>query len=286
MFKELENKLPLLIYDYGNIDTFTSTVSSLHGTAFNRLLLELLDQEVTVLSPNDFKSSLYELNDSGFLTEDSIILTEPYQVYDLHGKFLYQVLDHGGLFGYDDQDTSLLLNAKELDFYYLKYETYQGTQLYLVVINKYINSFRIQQLLDQEHHNNLESQVIVNQSPMIRFTYEGSEAVSVYFLEATPTSQIRFSDLAIADNLLESFESTLDYYPEKAGYFAFKVNGSQLMASGVTGTGSDRWIDVGDGVHYAAYSASLSPVLLKRTFGLSEVPSSDIKDFQITVSFN
>lgn len=286
MFKELENKLPLLIYNFGTIDTFTSTVSSLHGSSANRILIELLDQEVTVLSPNDFKSSLYELDDSGFLTQDSVILDEPYLVYDMEGKFIYQVLDHGGLFGYDDKDTQLLLNAKELDFYYLKYETYQGTQLYLVVINKYINQFRIQQLLNQEHHNNLESQVVVSQQPMIRFTYTGNSPVSVYFLEATPTSQISVADLAVESNLLESFEGYLDHYIEKAGYFAFRLNGDPLMVNNVAGTGSDRWIESNRCVYYVAYSASISPVLLKRTFGLSEVPSSDIKDFQMTVSLS
>lgn len=133
---QLKYKFPQLVNAFGEVDEFLRSLATLEKSEeeIEVILYKILSHSDTlvVLSPTNIGFNLYD----NFLQE-SINISKPYSVYNLEGDLCYQVSNHEGKFGFSPLDRFLILEANNLDFYYLSYEQEdKETRLILLVIYK------------------------------------------------------------------------------------------------------------------------------------------------------
>lgn len=133
---QLKFKFPQLINAFGSTEKFFAALNNIEKIEeeIEIILYKLLSHSdnLIVLSPTNLSFNLYDN-----LLQQSINLSKPYSIYDLEGNLCYQVSNHKGKFGFSPLDRLLILEASNLDFYYLKFEQdSKEEKLILLVIYK------------------------------------------------------------------------------------------------------------------------------------------------------
>ncbi len=274
---ELERKLGYIIRTFGTTQDFINIIIDKQKTNSdsNSYLYTLLNTElVSIISPWNYTIKLFDSYTDTNFSNDSIVVDEPYNIYNQKGQLLYSVTGHNGLFGNSKLDKLLLLQSDNADMYYLQYMTYTGlnkTRL-LIVNNKSIVKVDSNVSSVVPIVSNIE-ETKVNQ---LLFSY--SSTFTVYFI---PSAPVRIpTKEAITNNpyvTRYTNNSFLTVNVEKSGWIvATNSNGTFLKLNEIIGAGVDRLLPVDEEkyIHYLIIGSEIDVTTARQSLRLRGLNNS------------
>jgi hypothetical protein len=284
----LFRKVPSLIRSFGDIESFFEYSSAFYATTIDHFIYTILSnyRDILVLYPSSFS---FELGDVTSL-KSSIILEQPYSVYDKEGRLLYSVSSHNGIFGESVLDRTLILSSSPMDYYYLKYKTYGGSETKMLFIGIVIP--RLQNRMSSEEDfsnrtpvlaNTNQDSILLNVDNALQSSTVTKYPLRLHFIESAPSPQRTRQGIidlgAINDYDIEQF-SLSSFFPTTSGYFTF----SQVTSSGleelnvidVTGLGTDRWFEVSPSVYYLGLTKDINIDVLRQVFNIFDGPVPEL----------
>ena len=147
VLSEIDKKLKNISSSFGGAKDLATNVSRSLGvdppslsdkeTEYEVAKLLYHPDTIATISPWSYRFSIVEYSEYGTLADNSIILEEPYNVYDSGGRLLYSVSSHEGIFGNSLLDKGLVLESESGKTYYLQFPTYLGyTRTIHLIVNR------------------------------------------------------------------------------------------------------------------------------------------------------
>ncbi len=282
---QLELKAAPLVGTFGSAETLLATIwanVSLPSEVDRRVSTFLTHPDhMLVISPSNLSFKLYD-NYQEVLQNNSIILEQPYSVYDQLGKLLYRVSNHNGIFGYSLLDRQLLLESKPTDYYYLHFNTYAGKRVLLLVCatNSGTKKVNTSGLLNGpayslSEENNILYLDAINTSRNINVSGFPYYPIKTYFLASPPSakptiSQIKLNPLTNTQTYSLDFGTALTIQPQTSGWLVITqlaTSEVNLTINNLTGAGVSQLLEANPSLYYISLGSEISPNTLRQTIG-------------------
>jgi hypothetical protein len=293
----------ILIDSFGGIDSFLESIYNKYLENTDRVIYDILSHpaDVKVIVPPAFSFYLESNND--------LFLEKPYSVFNKDGEILYKVTNHDGVFGNSMLDRALILQSQPLDYYYLQFDTYQGSNTTMLImgllsrdltrkINPKLRDIETESEITQpNNYLNIYSNNVLTENNDFVTDYK---SIQLYFTPTTPLNTVslndlRFNPLTQMEIFDVNFSKVMQFYFEKSGFIFFSQATDlnelvYLKPTILKGQGTHRFIKYSEQIYYLALASEMNLDIVKQSFELldQELPSFEdsYQSIQIDIELN
>ena len=238
---------------------------------------------IASISPWSYRFPIVEYSEYGTVTDSSVILDEPYNVFTTGGKLLYSVSSHQGVFGNSILDKSLILESPSGKTYYLQFPTYLGhTRTIQLIVNRIsirppisLPQFKPKPTITE---SNLRNSIYLRASSAYRnSSVVGNPVypVTLHILRTNtvvrPTTAQVIANGETIDYPLDLDENVI-FHPQESGWIVLTQDtdlGLRMLNIGnVNGQGTSRLLEVSPFLYFMAASPNEDLNMVRQNLGL------------------
>jgi hypothetical protein len=206
-------------------------------------------------------------------------------------------------------DRALILQSQPLDYYYLQFDTYQGSNTTMLImgllsrdltrkINPKLRDIETESEITQpNNYLNIYSNNVLTENNDFVTDYK---SIQLYFTPTTPLNTVslndlRFNPLTQMEIFDVNFSKVMQFYFEKSGFIFFSQATDlnelvYLKPTILKGQGTHRFIKYSEQIYYLALASEMNLDIVKQSFELldQELPSFEdsYQSIQIDIELN
>jgi hypothetical protein len=205
-----------------------------------------------------------------------MVLDAGYEVYDITNKLLYRV---GGntSWGQTYLDKLLFLSSDSGTVYKVKYRTFNGYQIYKIIVNRFqpitgtkayfdVYSKEVYESNKQKALNSLllaKIDIVLPSVTVYQLESDLNSLVSREGIKNNPSSYIEVIDTEVGE--------LINVIPKSNHFLLMEDNlGQPMYLSDLVGEGLENLLDLGQGVYYVAIGENVTINTLKSLLGMNK----------------
>lgn len=276
IYRLIRNKYHHLYYPFGGIDTFLEVLVDKYQD-------DLLTQEILTELITTEPTNLHVVTPEYILVNlENMLIEGGYEVYDINNKLLYRVGD-SSTWGQAYLDKLLFISSDSGSIYKIKYKTFNGFNVYKLVINRFepivgtrayfdIYSKEVYESNKREELNSLllnKIDIVVPSITVYQIESELNSLVTRDGIRNNPSASIEVIDTELGE--------IINVIPKSNHFLLIEDNQQRPMyITTVVGEGVENLLDLGNGIYYIAIGENVTINTLKSLLGVGK-NSSDYK---------